>query len=139
MLAAGGRRVAAEMDGGQVQMAKVFDPLAIVEGLREEMVARAKAAGAALPLELGLVIDGQKHQLAVTRRTARVARGKIGRSYIRCTQRELARLVLGHASARDEEAAGRIAASTRVAVELASQLFPPLDFWRPPLDHLPAR
>jgi hypothetical protein len=139
MLAAGGRRVAAEIDGGQVQMAKLFDPLAIIDGLRDEMVARAKAAGAALPLELGLVIDGQKHQLVVTRRSARIARGKIGRSYITCSQHELARLALGHASARDEEAAGRITASTRVAVDLASQLFPPLDFWRPPLDHLPAR
>jgi hypothetical protein len=29
--------------------------------------------------------------------------------------------------------------STRVAIDLASALFPRLSFWRPPLDDLPAR
>jgi hypothetical protein len=139
LLAAGGRRVASEVDGGQVFMAKLFDPLAMLEQLRPELLHRAKHSGASLPFEFGLIVDGVKHQISVSRRSARLLRGKVGRSYITCTSRELARLVLGQATPRDEEAAGRLTASTRIALDLASQLFPRLDFWRPPLDALPAR
>jgi putative acetyltransferase len=136
MLAAGGRR---DTDGMHVTMAKVFDPLALVDQMRGELAARVKSHSNLLPLELGFLLDDEKHQLVVTRRGARLLHGKSGRSYITCSTPALARLALGQTSIAQEESAGRIEASTRTAIELGSLLFPLLDFWRPPLDQLSAR
>lgn len=138
MVAAGGSHIYRESDGADVFMAKLFDPLQLVEQLRGEIFARAKASDLSLPTDLGLLVDGDKHQLLLTRRSAKLAGGKIGRSYLSADKHDLTRLLLGHATAEEEEAAGRLEASTRVALETANILFPRLPLWLPPLDNLPA-
>ncbi len=138
MESAGGQHLCCEADDGEVLMARLFDPLARLRGLREDILARAKAADFELPMELGLVVDGQKHQIVVTRRRTKIVEGKIGRSYLTCTRGQLSRLLLGHSDVARAEAAGRLEASTRVAIDIASVLLPQLPLWFPPLDDLPA-
>ena len=51
---------------------------------------------------------------------------------------ELVQILLGHLSVTDALEQGRLEASTRTAMEVASTIFPQLPVWRPPLDDLPA-
>jgi hypothetical protein len=69
---------------------------------------------------------------------ATVQAGRVGRSYLRLTSEELARLVLGQGDPHEAVAAGRMEPSTQVALKLASQLFPRLPLWCPMWDDLPA-
>jgi predicted acetyltransferase len=138
VVSAGGQHVAREADAGEVFMAKVFQPLAMLERLRGDLFLRAKAAELSLPNELGLVVGEERMQIGVTRRSAKLVAGKTGRSYLECSTAALTRLLLGHARIADEQTSGRIVASTRVATQTAAALFPPQWLWFPPLDHLPA-
>jgi predicted N-acetyltransferase YhbS len=138
VVTAGGQQVIREVDGGELFMAKAFDPLAMLEALRGDLFVRAKSADLAVPNELGLVVGESRRQIVLTRRSAKLVEGKTGRSYLQCSPAALTRLLLGHARVADEHASGRLVASTRVALETAGILFPQQSLWYPPLDYLPA-
>ncbi len=134
---AGGKQTYHEAEAGEVFMVKVFDPQAFLEMLAGEMQRRAKAADLTPPLELGMLVDGAKYSLAVRRRSVKMVPGKLGRSYLECGWGELTQLMLGHLDVAAAVEAGRLQASTRVAVELAQLLFPQLPVCHPAWDTLP--
>ncbi|MEO8497401.1 MAG: GNAT family N-acetyltransferase, partial [Planctomycetota bacterium] len=135
---AGGRSCREESDNGEVTMVKLFDPLLLLADSLDMMYQRAKAADLSLPCDLGLMIDGQRHSISIRQRTVKLLRGKLGRSYLECGLNDLTQLLLGHLDVSDAVTAGKITASTRVATETASVLFPRLPFWRPAFDELQA-
>jgi len=131
---AGGTNHCHEVEQGQVFMAKLLAPLRFLKGLRPLIRERAIRAGIPLPSELGLLVEGEKYHIKVTRRGAVVSRDKTGRSYLNMNIAEFTRLLLGHLDLDPAIAQGRIEASTRVAVETAAALFPRLPLWRSPLE-----
>lgn len=133
---AGGSRRLHESYNGEVTMIKLFDPVAFLKRISPILHHRATAAKLNRPTELGLVLDGQKISLKITRRGVRVTSDKIGRSHLTCNIAEFTRLVMGHVDVEEVVAAGRIEASTQVALQLAAALFPPLPLWRPAMDEL---
>ncbi len=78
MAEAGGSFNRGESDGGEVLMVRVVNAAALVRKMESDLVERARAAELPAPLELGFAVDGQKHLLTVTRRTARLQRGRLG-------------------------------------------------------------
>lgn len=136
--AAGGRQHYHESEAGEVWMVKVFDPIALLGTISSEVHRRAKTAGMALPCELGVLLEGKKFTISIRQRTARLERGKLGRSYLECNRGEFTQLILGHRNVEAAIDAGRLQASTRVAVETAAILFPQLPLWQPPFDSLPS-
>ena len=149
--AAGGQTRHASTCHGETCMARIFDPLSILRMLGETLLARAKAAGLARPFSLGLDIfhhdagltrsrheDVRSYRLVVGQRRVKLTAGHPGRSYLSLTRRDLTPLLLGHWKVSEALAAGRIRASTRLAEDAAAALFPPLPWYRPPLDDLMA-
>ncbi|MFM2094065.1 MAG: hypothetical protein RIS70_1189 [Planctomycetota bacterium] len=137
-VAAGGKYRNREMDGEQVMMAKLFDPVAFLKKLEPLLLERIKEAGVESSVELGLSLPDKRIRMLVSRRNVRLEAGKLGRSYLTCSITHLTQMLLGQldvAAAVDE---GHLEASTRNARELATILFPKLPFWRPPWDELPA-
>ena len=135
---AGGRHHHQESRNDHVFMVKLFDPLACIDLLRPQLFARAKDAELSRPCELGLLLGDERYCLIVGRRSVKLEAGKLGRSYLTCSKAQLTQLLLGHADLRSAVAAGQLAASTRVAAEIAMALFPRLPVWYPPWDDLPA-
>jgi predicted acetyltransferase len=135
---AGGRQHYHESEFGEVWMVKVFNPLALFRSISTEVHRRARAAGMTIPSELGILLEGKKYALSIRQRTARLEPGKLGRSYLECSNAELTQLLLGHLNVESSVEAGRLQASTRVAVETATILFPQLPLWQPPFDSLPS-
>ncbi len=133
---AGGTLQCSESHQGEVHMARLMNPTAFLKQLCPELFRRACAAGLVRPCELGLVIDGQKYRLVVSRRSVKLGRHKIGRSYLVLNHANLTRLLLGHLDIDEALAADRLRASTQMAAEIARALFPQLPTWRPPLDEL---
>ncbi len=133
---AGGTRRLHESYHGEVTMIKLFDPVAFLRRISPMLHRRATAARLNRPTELGLVLEGQKLRVKINPRGVRVASDKIGRSHLTCNRAEFTRLVMGHVSVEEALAAGRLEASTQVAVQIATALFPPLPLWRPPMDEL---
>jgi len=132
--AAGGTRLHHESDQGEVLMVKVFDPPAFLKRLCPILHARADAARLTRPCELGLLVEGQKYRLTLTRRSVKLSRHKIGRSYLSCNLAEFTRLLLGHLDLTEAMTRGRIECSTRLALETAQELFPRQPFWHSPWD-----
>jgi predicted acetyltransferase len=135
---AGGRKCFEESDNGEVTMVKVFDPLQLLVDSFELMHQRVKAAEVGLPCDLGLMIEGQRYAISIRQRAIKLLQEKLGRSYLECDLNILTQLLLGHLDVTEAVHAGRVVASTRVATETASILFPRLPFWRPAFDDLQA-
>jgi predicted acetyltransferase len=135
--AAGGELQHQEARDGEVFMVKIISPLKLLTALAPELEARARQADVARDVELGLSVDGNRWRLVFTRRGFRVRPG-LGRSYLTLSRAEFTRMALGHHSAGELSAAGRLQASTHTAQELADVLFPAISLWRPPWDDLPA-
>ncbi len=135
---AGGALCQREVHHGEVFMAKLLDPLGFLRALCGELHARAERAKLVRPCGLGLLFDEEKLHLTATRRSVKLSRGKLGRSYLQLNLPEFTRLVLGHLDVSEAVASGRVRASTRHAVEVAEALFPRLPFWRSPWDDLAA-
>jgi predicted acetyltransferase len=138
LVAAGGQFRHREVDGGQVMMAKLLEPWRFLAQLSPILFQRAKESGVGLPFDLGLCIGHQRLCIEVSRRNLRFHRGRVGRSYLNCSLRDLEQLMLGHLDVTQGIQEGRLTASTRHAIHLAAILFPPLPFWRPPLDEIAA-
>jgi GNAT superfamily N-acetyltransferase len=145
---AGGRVEQAEEIGGEVFMAKVFEPLRLLTEMEGVLASRHRAAALPKPLALGLEIHcgaklGRTHAVEVARlrlvftsRGMKLAKGNAGRQHLTLRKRDLAPLMLGHWNLSDMIEAGRIDASTKAAEQVGRVLFPKLPWWRPPLDDL---
>ena len=119
----GRRRYHHEADHGEVYMARLLDPVGLLRQLGGEFLRRAEEAGLPRPLELGLLVDGRKYQLEITRRSAVGRRTSMGRSYLRLNVADFTRLVLGQLDWDQALAEGRIEASTALARETGRVLF----------------
>lgn len=133
---AGGERIENACHQGEVYMVRLRDPIGFLRSLATELRRRADEGGLAKPCELGLLVDGRKLQVVLTRRGVKIVRGKLGRSYLQLRGTDFVRMLLGHLDLGEAIESGRIAASTRVAATIVETLFPPLPLWRPPLDDL---
>ena len=118
-------------------MVKLLEPLKLLRRLAPLFHRRAKQAKMSLPLELGIQCDDEKFRIVLSRRTARIERGKLGRSYLCMQRKQLAQLLLGHLNVAEAMDPERLTASTRVAAETAQRLFPSTSQWFPPLDGVP--
>ena len=136
ILAASGRFTQTDSDGGNTHMMKLFRPLDFLDSLRGELYARAKRAELVQPVELGLLVGGEKYRLALSPRSIQLSKGKLSRSYLELTGQQLGQLCLGGLDVRQAIATKQIAASTRVAVDTAAVFFPQLPLWRPAWDEL---
>ena len=135
---AGGYYHHLENHNGIFAMMKLFDPLQLLERLREEINQRAHQANLARPFELGLEIRGSWYQILFTPRSIKLVKGKSGRSHLRCEEPVLTQLLLGHLDVQQAVQQNLLQASTRIAIETAEVIFPQLPLWQPPLDDSPA-
>ncbi|HEY2838660.1 MAG TPA: GNAT family N-acetyltransferase [Pirellulales bacterium] len=133
---AGGTLQSGEWRQGEVYMTRLMNPTGFLKMLCPELHLRAERARLTRPCELGLLVDGEKYRLIVSRRSVKLSRNKIGRSYLACTLANFTRLVMGHFDIDEAIAAGRLRSSTQLAAETARVLFPQLPLWRPPLDEV---
>ena len=127
-------------------VARVFQPQVLFEAVAPAVAERVAAAGIRETVELGLdapsfrgsVIVAEGKGEAKGSRQATVHPGRIGRSYLKLADEELARLLLGQCDPAEAVAAGRMEPSTQMAQKLAGQLFPRQPLWCPMWDDLPA-
>jgi len=119
-------------------VAKLFRPLQVLTAVAPAVAARLAEAGVRETVELGLDAPSFRGSIIVADGKATVHAGRVGRSYLRLADDELARLLLGQCDPAEAAAAGRLNASTQVAQKLASQLFPRTPLWCPMWDDLPA-
>jgi predicted N-acetyltransferase YhbS len=146
--AAGGRLHDAEEVGGEVFMAKLLAPVAVLEALGVQLAFRLRTAGLPAGTELGLELtsgvpsrrgsgpESARLLLRSTEDAIQIERGALGRSYLTLRRRDLAPLVFGHRPLEKWIELGHIRASNKTAQQLGTVLFPPLPWWRPPLDDL---
>lgn len=125
-------------------VAKVFDPRELLTAQAPVVAQRVAEAGIRDAVELGFESDQFRGSITVTSgkpdtpRTAQVHSGRIGRSYLKLANEELARLLLCQCNPLEAAVAGRLESSTQMANKLAEQLFPRLPLWLPAWDDLPA-
>jgi hypothetical protein len=131
---AGGTHQHRGADQGQVGMAKILDPVRYLDALAPLLHERAEAAGLERPAELGLLVGRQRYRLVITRRSVKLGRPFVGRSYLSLGSGDFTRLLLGYLDLDEAIASGQVAASTRIAREAALALFPRLPLWRSPME-----
>lgn len=136
MKEAGGEFLRRTVVGGEVILSKVFNPLTLLKQVRHLLNDRAQLASVNLPASLGLVLSGKAYTLTLTPRSAKVTRGKSGKSFLTMSKSVFSQLLLGVCSAEDAMAANELEASTKVAEQLAKILFQQLPGHLPPLDDL---
>jgi hypothetical protein len=128
--------------GDRMIVAKVFRPLDLLTAQAPAVAARVVAADIRETVELGLDAPSFRGSIIVADggepREATIHPGRVGRSYLRLTDDELARLLLGQCDPIEAVAAGRMEPSTQMAQKLAGQLFPRQPLWCPMWDDLPA-
>ena len=124
--------------GDRMIVAKVFKPLSLLTAAAPAIAARMAAAGSRETMELGLEAGDFRASIIVADGKATVQAGRVGRSYLRIAEAELARLLLNQCDPAEAAAAGRLEASTQMALKLAGQLFPRMPLWCPMWDDLPA-
>ena len=124
--------------GDRMIVAKVFRPLELLTALAPAVAERLAAEGVRETVELGLDAPGFRGSIIVADGAATVHAGRVGRSYLRLSDDELGRLLLGQCDPAEAVAAGRMDPSTQMAQKLAAQLFPRTPLWCPMWDDLPA-
>lgn len=128
--------------GDRMVVAKVFRPLDLLTAQAPAVAARVVAAEIRETVELGLDAPSFRGSVIVAEggepREATIHPGRVGRSYLRLSDDELARLLLGQCDPVEAVAAGRMEPSTQMAQRLAGQLFPRQPLWCPMWDDLPA-
>ena len=135
---AGGSGSSPTPEHGEVCMMRLLDPLELLRRLSGEFDRRAAEAGLPRPGDLGLMVEGRKYRIELGREGAAAEADRIGRSYLALNVADFTRLVFGQIDWDAATAEGRIECSTALAREAGRTLFPPLPFWRPPWDDLPA-
>ncbi|PQO46493.1 sterol carrier protein domain-containing protein [Blastopirellula marina] len=98
---------------------------------------RARSRKLELPLDLGLLIDGEKYCLHLGKRKGSLSDGRLGRSYLELTSAQLVQLVLGDLQIASLVESGQLHASTQVALQTAVTLFDYNPPWFPAVDVLP--
>ena len=119
-------------------VAKLFKPLEVLTALAPAVAARVAAAGIRETVELGLDAPSLRGSIIVANGSATVHTGRVGRSYLRLGDDELARMVLCQCDPAESVMAGRMESSTQMAQKLAGQLFPRMPLWCPMWDDIPA-
>jgi predicted N-acetyltransferase YhbS len=135
---AGGSTPAATPDQGEVCMMRPLDPLELLRRLTGDFDRRAAEAGVPRPSDLGLMVEGRKYRLEFSPNGVAAESQHVGRSYLGLDAADFTRLVLGQLNWNAAVADGQIECSSALAREVGGILFPPLPFWRPPWDDLPA-
>jgi predicted N-acetyltransferase YhbS len=135
---AGGRGPPCAPEHGEVSMMRLLDPLELLRQLCGEFERRAVAAHLSRPLDLGLLIEGQKYQVELGREGAAATSQRLGRSYLRLNVADFTRLVLGQLDWDSALVGGGLECSTALAREAGGALFPAIPLWRPPWDESPA-
>ena len=123
---------------GEVSMMRLLQPLELLRRLCEQFDRRASEARLPRPLDLGLLVDGQKYQLELGPQGVNATSEHLGRSYLRLNVADFTRLVLGQLDWDAAIAEGHLECSTALAREAGHALFPAIPLWRPPWDELPA-
>ena len=124
---------------GEVCMMRLLDPPELLRRLSGLFDRRAAKARLPRPSDLGLMVEGQKYQLDFREDGVRVDTQHAGRTYLRLNPADFTRLLLGQLDWDAALADGRLECSTTPARLSGRALFPPLPFWRPPWDDLPAQ
>jgi hypothetical protein len=119
-------------------MMRLLDPLELLRQLCGEFERRAVAAHLSRPLDLGLLIEGQKYQVELGREGVAATSQRLGRSYLRLNVADFTRLVFGQLDWDSALMDGRLECSTALAREAGRALFPAIPLWRPPWDESPA-
>ncbi|PQO31541.1 hypothetical protein [Blastopirellula marina] len=98
---------------------------------------RAVARNLELPLDLGLLIDGEKYCIHLGKRKGTLSDGRLGRSYLEISGGQLVRLLLGDLLLPSLVESGQLHASTQVALNTATKLFDYDPPWFPAVDVMP--
>jgi predicted N-acetyltransferase YhbS len=157
---ASGKLTCDQQLGGEVFMARLLDPLAVLRQTARVLAERAASAGLAPGVELGIELRGgsvdlsgkqpgtsaareqplrgvvERYRLQLRGEGIHVETGGPLKHTVVLRASDLAPLLLGEASAEDMLAIGRLRAATRTGRQLATALFPNACWWRPPLDDL---
>jgi predicted N-acetyltransferase YhbS len=146
---AGGRLNVSQELSGELFMAKLLDPLAVIRQLTELFTARAAAADIARPSELGIELRAgggrrtsgvsgvvERYRVCLGKRETRIETGGPSRHCIVLGYSDLAPLLLGDVGVEEMALSRRLKFSTPRATRLASVLLPGGNWWRPPLDDL---
>lgn len=150
--AAGGQTHRLDEAGGEVFMAKVFDPRAMLVNLAPALIARAQAANLPSRFQFGIEFCSGPAEVGARRRSGglnvlalrlvftprglKVVQGPAGRPYLRLRREDAAPLLSGCLDLAKCLDQGRLASSGRAATKIAATLFPRLSWWNPPLDDL---
>ena len=133
---AGGESLVQPQD--RMIVAKLLRPLEVLQAAAPATVARVAAAGIRETVELGIDSPCFRGSVIVADGKASVHPGRVGRSYLRLADDELARLLLGQCDPVEAVARGTMETSTQMAQKLAGVLFPRLPLWCPVWDDVPA-
>jgi ribosomal protein S18 acetylase RimI-like enzyme len=134
----GGGNSSLDVAADRMIVGRVFDPAGVLELVAPAIAARLAAEGITETIELGLETPSFRGSIVVGKGKSKVHSGRVGRSYLRLSEDELARLLLGQCDPAEAAAAGRLAASTQIAQKFAMQVFPRMPLWCPMWDDLPA-
>lgn len=157
--AAGGKLTCDQQLGGELFMARLLDPLAVLRQLADVFSMRAREANLPRGSELGIelrcsasaadtpVSDSGAPSVQSVRAVVerfrlligsgvRVQTGGPSRHALVLRSCDLAPLLLSETSAEEMLNSGRVRVTTRTARDLALPLFPTAPWWRPPLDDL---
>jgi hypothetical protein len=137
-LEAGGLHRLCEAEHGEVLMARLLNPLKLLRRLAGQLHARARHAQLPLPLNLGLAVENKKYLIEVRRQGVRIISRQLSRHFLTLNVADFTRLVLGQLDWDWVLRDARVIASTALAAQAGRALFPPLPFYRPPWDDLPA-
>lgn len=119
-------------------VAKVLDPLRAMQAAAPATAERVAAAGIRETVELGIDAPSFRGSVIVADGKASVHPGRVGRSWMKLADDELARLLLGQCDPVEAVARGTMEPSTQMAQRLAGILFPRLPLWAPVWDDVPA-
>ena len=119
-------------------VAKLLKPLVVLQAVAPATAARVAAAGIRETVELGIESPAFRGSVIVADGKSSVQLGRVGRSYLRLSDDELARLLLSQCDPIEATARGTMEASTQTALKLASVLFPRTPLWCPVWDDVPA-
>jgi predicted N-acetyltransferase YhbS len=119
---------------GTASMYHIPDPGRFLKAILPELEQRARAARAALPLELGLTVDDSRWLIHIGANSSRVEPDKLSRRHLTLTSAAFVRLVMGHSGVDHALAEEGAEASTSTGIDAARILFPIRPIWRSPLD-----
>lgn len=124
---------------GEEILVRMPNPVQQLAELAATLHQRAKSRGFELPLDLGLLIDGEKFCIHLGKRKGSLTDGKLGRSYLELSHAQLVRLILGDLPIPQALQQGQMVASTQVAANIAVKLFDYDPPWFPAIDVLAMR